>query len=465
MKRLFLVLFALLSAHAADYDQTSWRTQLYMQVSPYDPWTLKGSGADTSNVSFEAQGVPVTGGFLWNPLINPLFKVDLPFTFWIGGELGSFRMGDIADIGDYESFSYQAMLPAVVGGFTVNVAGDVDLRLLGGYGQQRMTFTSEFSGFSTSEHEVKASQAFASATLEYLVTEVFEGSDLKLGLNVRKNVLALENIRAVPHYETDETGRYEGSFPPKLNGLVFDKIESDLPVQIGIEISLDFGRESRRDRKVRYKLYDRTNVLQENNKGRDTLSEWDCMAIERDYKFFLEEDGALPDVRHKFTKSQFSDVLESFLAFCKPENLRTREQLFASLDSNKVELKRYQVSQEDSRYKQVMASNDVDMMKMFLQYYPNSRFRPNIESKVVILQDYKDFKAARNTNTFQSYLGYLATNLKGHYRKEAETGVFTLVQASNRIKDYEIYLKKFPEGLFVEEARRAIHELTKSGSY
>lgn len=459
MNRLILILLAALSVYAADFDQTRWRTQVYLQVSPYAPWTLDGQSVGNPDpISFEAGGFPVTGGFLWSPLLTPAFKLDLPFTFWLGGEVGSFRFGEIEKVNVSETFSYSAFMPAGVAGVSVNMFGDWDLRLLGGYGQQRLTFTNEYSNLATSTVTATASQAFASASIEYVLTELFDGTDLKLGINVRKNFLALKNIKAVT-LVTDTAS----ITPPELNGLVFDKIEPSLPVQIGIELSLDFGRESHRDRKVRFKLYDRTDVLRENNKERDTLSEWDCMAIERDYKFFLEE-GELPDVRHKFTKSQFSDVLESFLAFCKPENLRTREQLFASLDSNKVELKRYQVSQEDTRFKQVMASNDLSMMKMFLQYYPQTRFRPNVESKIRVLQDFQDFKAARTANTFQSFLGYLTGHEDGHYRKEAETGVFNLVRNANRIKDYEIYIKKFPEGLFVDDARRAIHELKKSGS-
>jgi len=459
MKRFILpLLLALTCAHAADFDQTSWRTQLYLQAAPYDPLVFKGTlGAD--DPEFESSAPAFSGGILWSPLITPFWKADLPFTFWIGGEVGAFRFGELKGKGiklsEFEDFTYSAYMPAVVGGFSYNLAGDWDLKLLGGYGQQKYTFTDEYASTVTYERSATAAQAFASATIEYRIIEVFKGVDFKVGLNIRKEFLAVENLTAV------DAG--DAEIPPALDGLKFSKVEADVPVRIGLELSLDIGRESRRDRKMRFKLRDRTNVLRDNNKGRDTLSEWDCMAIERDYRFFLEEDGNLPDVRHKYTKSQYSDVLESFLAFCRPEDQRTREALFASLDSNKVELKRYQVSQEDARYKQVMASNDVKMMQMFVQYYPQSRFRPNIESKIRVLQDYKDFKEARTANTFQSFLSYLVGHPDGHYRKEAETGIFALVKAGNRIKDYEIYLKKFPDGLFVNEARRAIHQLEKSG--
>ena len=123
---------------------------------------------------------------------------------------------------------------------------------------------------------------------------------------------------------------------------------------MALELSLEFGKESRRDRKVRFALFDRDSVLRKNSEVKDTLSDWDCMAIERDYKLFLE-DGSLPDVSASYTKVQFADVLESYLAFCKPADLNTKEHLYSALDSSKVNLKQYQVKQEDSRYQQVMA--------------------------------------------------------------------------------------------------------------
>ncbi len=469
MKRLLLLLAGCIASHAADFEKTDWRSQLYVQVSPHDPWTMKGQSENRSSLSLAAEGIPVTGGILISPLITPFAKADIPFTVWIGGEVAGFRMGDLAsskfpvdsldiDSTGSEKLTYQAYMPAVVAGFSVNLLGNLDLRLLGGYGQQRITFTEEVQGNDKYEYTAKAQQAFASAALEYRVASLGESTDLKLGLTVRKEFLALENMRAVQKYDE----RPDQITPHVYNDLEFSKITRDLPVQIGIEVSLDFGRESRRDRKVRFQLRDRTQVLRDNNKGRDTLSDWDCMAIERDYKFFLD-NGELPDVRHKYTKAQFSDVLESFLAFCKPENLYTREKLYASLDSNKVELKRYQVSQEDNRYKQVMASNDLEMMKMFIQYYPSSPYVSNVQSKIKVLEDYKDFKDARNTNTFQSYLGYMTAHIDGHYLKEAETGIFELVRTSNRLRDYEIYLKKFPDGQYKDDARRALHELNKAG--
>ena len=450
----FLLLLAVAPILAADYDHTSWKSQLYVQVSPYDPLSMYGQGTKISDATFEAKGVPLTGGFLWNPLYNPLFKVDIPLSFWIGAELGSYRFGDMGSISG-EKLSYQSYTPSAVGGLSINVYGDWDLRLMGGYGQQYFTFE---NSHNDSRYTSKVKQAFAGGVVEYRITELWDGVDLKVGLHARKQFLKMENVRAVKNFPEQVD-----AVTPVMNGLVFDKIETDLPVQVGIEFSFDFGRESRRDRKVRFKLGDRTVQLREHNKERDTLSEWDCMAIERDYKFFLE-GSELPDVRHKFTKAQYSDVLESFLAFCKPENLRTREKLFASLDSNKVEVKRYQITQEDARYKQVMASNDVNMMKMFLQYYPETRFRSSVESKINVMEDYQDFKAARATNTFQSYLGYLSKE-GGGYRKEAETGIFELVKAGNRVKDYEIYLKRFPDGIYVEDARRALHELNKVQGY
>ena len=155
-------------------------------------------------------------------------------------------------------------------------------------------------------------------------------------------------------------------------------------------------------------------------------------------------------------------MLESYLAFCHPEDLATKEQLYSTLDSNKVQLKEYQVSQEESRYKQVMASNDPEMMEMFLQYYPNSVYKADIEAKLQIVGDYQVFKKAQTANTFKSYLDYLNDFPNGQFRNEAEEGIFRLVQESNRVKDYQIYLKRFPNGLFVSEANHALQEIQRA---
>ena len=237
-----------------------------------------------------------------------------------------------------------------------------------------------------------------------------------------------------------------------------DKISYKWPVRIGLEFSLDFGRESRRDRRMRYVLHDRDDVLRKNSEVKDTLSDWDCMAIERDYRFFLDEDGELPDMSEAYTRTQFSDVLESFLAFCHPADLATKEKLYAALDTGKVELKHYQVKQEDSRFDQVMASNDPEMLQMFLEYYPDSPRRAEIEHKLMVLSEYHKFREIQAQNTFKAYLSYLNDNPDGAFREEAEAGIFELVKEGNRLKDYEIYLKRFPNGRYVEEAKQAIRD-------
>ena len=245
-------------------------------------------------------------------------------------------------------------------------------------------------------------------------------------------------------------------------GITFDKISYKWPVRIGLELSLDFGRESHRDRRMRFNLRDRDQVLRDNSEVKDTLSDWDCMAIERDYRFFLDENGDLPDMSDAYTKTQFSDVLESFLAFCHPADLATKEKLYATLDSGKVELKEYQVRQEDSRFDQVMASNDPEMLEMFLQYYPDSPRRGEVEAKIRTLSEYHKFREIQAQNTFKAYLSYLNDNPNGAFRDEAEAGIFELVKNSNRLKDYEIYLKRFPNGKYVEEAKAALKAANSS---
>ena len=460
---------------AADFERSNWRMQLYLQAEPAilvfedsDPQFLV-----KKDIEKEVFSVPLSFGFLWSPLITPAWKADIPLTFWLGVEVNSFMLnfnsesfGEILSDDDYkfdgmngdkqkasgQSLSFRSYAPSVLGGLTFNIGGDFDLRVLGGYGFQFFTFTNDNNG-SQRDVSTYSPTAFVSGALEYRITEAFQDVDLKVGINVRRDFLPYEDIKA-----SNKSKVANDEFPPAYSGIEFDKISYKWPVRVGIEFSLDFGRESRRDRRMRYKLHDRDDVLRKNSEVKDTLSDWDCMAIERDYRFFLDEDGNLPDMTGAYTRTQFNDVLESFLAFCHPADLATKEQLYSTLDSGKVQLKEYQVRQEDSRFDQVMASNDPEMLQMFLEYYPDSPRRAEVEHKLMVLSEYHKFREIQAQNTFKAYLGYLNDNPDGAFREEAEAGIFELVKEGNRLKDYEIYLKRFPNGRYVEEAKQAIRD-------
>lgn len=474
--RKLLITFLLLTAaaYAADFERSNWRAQIYLQAEPAfvqfesnEPQLLK------EPINEELLTVPMSIGFLFSPLYTPLFKADIPFTIWLGAEMNSIQFREIASdpaywgvddkgnpdhsedltpAGEGRTLSFRAYAPSVVGGFSVNIAGDFDLRVLGGYGMHFFTFIDDYAT-DTDDHTEMLPTAFVSGALEYRITEVFQDVDLKIGVNVRKEFLPYENLKATSPYKYNKESPTPSS---GYSGITFDKISYKWPVRVGLELSLDFGRESHRDRRMRFNLRDRDQVLRDNSEVKDTLSDWDCMAIERDYRFFLDENGELPDMSDAYTKTQFSDVLESFLAFCHPADLATKEKLYASLDSGKVELKEYQVRQEDSRFDQVMASNDPEMLEMFLQYYPDSPRRGEVEAKIRTLSEYHKFREIQAQNTFKAYLSYLNDNPNGAFRDEAEAGIFELVRNSNRMKDYEIYLKRFPNGKYVEEAKAAL---------
>lgn len=472
MRILIALLVLAFSVSAADFEKSSLRAQVYLGATPYYPIDISPASQNNPDLrnpeNLKNQiVVPFQGGFLWSPLFTPAFRWDVPFTLWIGIEAGNWQWAELYNSENLvenegtiderkinnEKLSWSQWMPSAVAGVSVNVIGDLDLRLLGGIGLTRTAFTHELSGHEKVVNHTEMGY-FGTASLEYIIdNDIFKNTDLKLSGYVRQDAKSIHNVEAVA------INNGEGQ-EQALNGLRFNRIEQTR-LKIGLELSLDFGRESRKDRKKRFRLRDRDKELRKHNAGLDTLTEWDCMAIERDYKFFIQGNGDLPDMKEKFTKSQFTDVLESFLAFCPPEDLVTKEKLYASLDSNKVTLKKYQMSQEETRYRQVMASNDINYLKMFLQYYPQSRYRNAIESKVRVLDDYSAFRVARNGNTFKDYLQYIANFPEGHYTKEAETGIYKLVQDANRQKDYEIYLKKFPNGAYVNEARRALHEVLK----
>ena len=109
-----------------------------------------------------------------------------------------------------------------------------------------------------------------------------------------------------------------------------------------------------------------------------------------------------------------------------------------------------------------MASNDPEMLEMYLQYYPDSPHRAEIEAKLQVVGDYQVFKKAQEANSFKAYLDYLSDFPNGEFRSEAEECIFRLVQESNRVKDYQIYLKRFPNGRFESEARHALQEIQRA---
>ena len=476
MRKLFAILtFLAAASYAADFERSNWRTQLYLQAEP----AFLHFEADSSNtllkngVDAEVLTVPLSLGVLWSPLITPFWKADIPFTFWLGVEVNSFQFGTIEDSPEYtiqdktqdngnrkgeqndRELWFMAYAPSVLAGFTFNLAGDLDLRVLGGYGFQFFSFYDDYSGHTDQKTEM-APTGFVSGALEYRIGELFQDVDFKIGVNVRKEFLPYENIKA--------RSKDNSPSPSPYSDLKFDKISYKWPVRVGLELSLDFGRESRRDRRMRYALHDRDDVLRKYSEVKDTLSDWDCMAIERDYRFYLDENGELPDMSEAYTRTQFADVLESFLAFCHPADLATKEKLYSTLDSGKVQLMEYQVRQEDSRFDQVMASNDPEMLEMFLQYYPDSPRRAEVEAKLRSLGEYDKFRVIQAQNTFKAYLTYLNDNPNGAFRDEAEAGIFELVKAGNRLKDYEIYLKRFPNGKYVEEAKAALNQANNQNS-
>ncbi|WP_298770455.1 hypothetical protein [uncultured Fibrobacter sp.] len=473
MRKLFALLSLIVAtAYAADFERSNWRSQIYLQAEPAflnfeadSSTTLLDKGVDA-----EVLTVPLSLGVLWSPLITPFWKADIPFTLWLGIEVNSIQFGTIEDSPKYhykeegkiltgphddETLSFLMYAPSVLAGFSFNLVGDLDLRVLGGFGFHFFSFYDEYGG-NTEQYSDYVNTAFVSGALEYRITELFQDVDLKVGVNVRKEFLPYENIKARKHDNN--------AVPSPYSSLTFDKISYKLPVRIGIELSLDFGRESRRDRRMRYALHDRDDVLRKYSEVKDTLSDWDCMAIERDYRFYLDDEGKLPDMSEAYTRTQFADVLESFLAFCHPADLATKEQLYATLDSGKVQIKEYQVRQEDSRFDQVMASNDPEMLEMFLQYYPDSPRRPEVEAKLRSLSEYDKFRVIQAQNTFKAYLTYLNDNPNGAFRDEAEAGIFELVKSGNRLKDYEIYLKRFPNGRYVEEAKAALKKANEESS-
>ena len=314
MRRLIVFLLLIYSAasFAADFERSNWRTQFYLQGEPaFLVFEDKDPELLNKPIDKEVFTVPLSVGYLWSPLITPLAKADIPFTIWLGLEVNSIQFGTIGKAPSYtytdngtkkkgpkqdRELSFLTYAPSVLAGFSFNLIGDFDLRVLGGYGLHFFSFYDDYLG-NTNQNTEYAPTAFVSGALEYRITELFKDVDLKVGINVRKEFLPYEDIKA-----TDKTSRSNDdvSIPSGYAGITMDKISYKWPVRVGLEFSLDFGRESRRDRRMRFVLHDRDDILRKNSEVKDTLSDWDCMAIERDYRFFLDEDGELPDMSEAY---------------------------------------------------------------------------------------------------------------------------------------------------------------------
>lgn len=207
MRKLFTILTLLTAAsYAADFERSNWRSQLYLQAEPAF-LTFKADAKKTllnDGVDAELLTVPLSVGALWSPQITPFWKADLPFTIWLGLEVNSIQFGTIEDSPKYtftkddgskdtssphdnRELSFLAYAPSALAGFTVNLVGDLDLRLLGGFGFHFFSFYDDYSG-NTKQKTAMAYTGFASGALEYRITEVFQDVDLKIGINVRKEL-------------------------------------------------------------------------------------------------------------------------------------------------------------------------------------------------------------------------------------------------------------------------------------
>ena len=193
MRKLFAILSLLAAAsYAADFERSNWRTQLYLQGEPafLNFKTEKNKTLLDDGLDKDVLTVPLSLGLLWSPLITPLWKADIPFTFWLGAEVNSFQFGTIEDNPKYtipdeskdgktrkgeqtdRELWFLTYAPSVLAGFSFNLIGDLDLRVLGGFGFHFFSFYDDYSGH-TDQHTEMAQTGFVSGALEYRITEIF----------------------------------------------------------------------------------------------------------------------------------------------------------------------------------------------------------------------------------------------------------------------------------------------------
>jgi hypothetical protein len=117
---------------------------------------------------------------------------------------------------------------------------------------------------------------------------------------------------------------------------------------------------------------------------------------------------------------------------------------------------------EDSSFNDAVRNGNSNAFKYFMRTYPTSSHIPEIKTILDSIKEYEDFSAASKSHSLESITSYLEHYPDGRHKTEATTLVvsFKTERSAQEEKDYKLavstrdyqgYLDKYPEGLFINE--------------
>ncbi len=126
-----------------------------------------------------------------------------------------------------------------------------------------------------------------------------------------------------------------------------------------------------------------------------------------------------------------------------------------------------QIVAEKTAFKSALSKGTVDALQFFLKRYPKSQFR---QEALNAISDLELWNKAKKVNTKDAYEDYLNLSKFKFYEEDAKQAIADILvkdeqeymHAYNQgtIDAYQQYLKNYPKGVFADNARNNIEDLT-----
>jgi tetratricopeptide (TPR) repeat protein len=131
-------------------------------------------------------------------------------------------------------------------------------------------------------------------------------------------------------------------------------------------------------------------------------------------------------------------------------------------------------SADEIAWERALKINTIWEYSLFKKKYPKSLFLKDAKQRIYLLEEEQDWKEALEFNTIFHLEGYVKKYRKGQHLQEAEKRINHIVEAekekqenmiwanaqeNDSVRDYELYLRVYPNGRFMEEAKAGIATL------
>lgn len=169
--------------------------------------------------------------------------------------------------------------------------------------------------------------------------------------------------------------------------------------------------------------------------------------------------------RNEIARINFESIKDTFDLKLYKEFIKENEGTFWT-DSAKVKIEEYE-------FNLLEANPNIDTLKNFIRKNPNHSYLPHARELL-------DFSLARKTNSITSYQSFLEKYPSGKYSNKAqeklydisyqkakaetsfeypENEFFTRASKENSIASYNSYLKRYPNGTNIKEAKNKIEKI------